>query len=54
MDNKKLSKEEIEDIEYLQKNLIKSLKIPPHLHGLKEDDVVGVKSLEITKQNKDE
>jgi hypothetical protein len=24
--------------------------IPPHLHGLKEDDVVGVKSLEITKQ----
>lgn len=54
MDNKKLSKEEIEDIEYLQKNLIKSLKIPPHLHGLKEDNVVGVKSLEITKQNKDE
>ena len=24
--------------------------IPQHLHGLKEDDVVGVKSLEITKQ----
>ena len=54
MDNEKLSKEEIEDIEYLQKNLFKSLKIPLHLHGLKEDDVVGVKSLEITKQNKDE
>ena len=54
MDNKKLSKEEIEDIEYLQKNLFKSLKIPVHLHGLKEDDVVGVKSLEITKQNEDE
>jgi hypothetical protein len=52
MDNKKLSKEEIGDIEYLQKNLFKSLKIPLNLHGLKEDDVVGVKSLEITKQNK--
>ena len=44
----------IKDIEYLQRNLFKSLKIPLHLHGLKEDDVVGVKSLEITKQNKDE
>ena len=54
MSDKKLSREEIEDIEYLQKNLFKSLKIPLHLHGLKEDDVVGVKSLEITKQNKDE
>jgi hypothetical protein len=54
MSDKKLSKEEIEDIEYLQKNLFKSLKIPLNLHGLKEDDVVGVKSLEITKQNKDE
>jgi hypothetical protein len=54
MDDKKLSKEEIEDIEYLQKNIIKSLTLPIHLHGLKEDDVVGVKSLEITKQNKDE
>jgi hypothetical protein len=42
------------DIEYLQKNLFKSLKIPPQLHGLKEDDVIGVKSLEITKENKDE
>ena len=54
MSDKKLSKEEIEDIEYLQKNLFKALKIPLNLHGLKEDDVVGVKSLEITKQNKDE
>jgi hypothetical protein len=44
----------IKDIEYLQRNLFKSLKIPLHLHGLKEDDVVGVKSLEIKKQNKDE
>ena len=44
----------IKDIEYLQRNLFKSLKIPLHLHGLKEDDVVGVKSLEITKQNRDE
>ena len=47
---KKLSMEEIDDIEYLQQNLIKALKIPLHLHGLKEDDVMGVKSLEITKQ----
>ena len=54
MSDKKLSKEEIEDIEYLQKNLFKSLKIPLHLHGLKEDDVVGVKAYEITKQNKNE
>ena len=54
MSDKKLSKEEIEDIEYFQKNLFKALKIPLNLHGLKEDDVVGVKSLEITKQNKDE
>ena len=44
----------IKDIDYLQRNLFKSLKIPLHLHGLKEDDVVGVKSLEIKKQNKDE
>ena len=48
--SKELSREEIEDIEYLQKNLFKSLKIQLHLHGMKEDDVVGVKSLEITKQ----
>jgi hypothetical protein len=54
MNDKKLSMEEIEDIEYLQQNLIKALKIPLQLHGLKEDDVVGVKSLEITKENKDE
>ena len=54
MSDKKLSKEEIKDIEYLQKNLIKSLKIPLHLHGLKEDDVVGVKSLKIQQRNKDE
>ena len=52
--SEELTKEEIEDIEYLQKNLFKSLKIPPQLHGLKEDDVIGVKSLEITKENKDE
>ena len=52
--SKELSREEIEDIEYLQKNLFKSLKIPLHLHGLKEDDVVGVKSLKIQKQNKDD
>ena len=54
MSDKKLSKEEIEDIEYLQKNLWKSLKIPVNLQGLKENDVVGLKSIEITKQNKDE
>lgn len=54
MSDKKLSKEEIEDIEYLQKNLFKSLKIPLNLHGLKEDDGVGVKSLEITKMSKEE
>jgi|688.fasta_scaffold549654_1 hypothetical protein len=50
-----MSKEELEkikDIEYLQKNLFKSLKIPLELHGLKEDDGVGTKSLEIIK-NKD-
>ena len=46
--------EKIKDIEYLQKNLFKSLKIPLNLHGLKEDDGVGTKSLEIIKQNKDE
>ena len=49
-----LTKEEIEDIEYLQKNLFKSLKIPLNLHGLKEDDGVGTKSLEIINQNKDD
>jgi hypothetical protein len=54
MSDKKISKEEIEDIEYLQKILFKSLKIPPHLHGLKEENIVGVKSFEITNQNKDE
>ena len=54
MNDKKLSIEEIEDIKYLQKNLFKSLKIPLQLHGLKEDDDAGTKSLEIIKQNKDE
>jgi len=54
MSDKKISKEEIEDIEYLQRNLFRSLKIPLHLHGLKEDDVVGVESLKIKKQNKDD
>jgi hypothetical protein len=48
--SRELTKEEIEDIEHLQKNLFKTLKIPLHLHGLKEDDVVGMKSLEIMKQ----
>ena len=52
MSNEELEK--IKDIEYLQKNLFKSLKIPLNLHGLKEDDCVGTKSLEIIKQNKDE
>jgi hypothetical protein len=52
--SRELTKEEIEDIEYLQQNLFKSLKIPLELHGLKEDDGVGTKSLEIIKQNKDE
>jgi len=28
--------------------------VPPHLFGLKEDNGVGTKSLEIIKQNKDE
>lgn len=50
--DKKLSKEDIENIEYFQKNLWKSLKIPVNLQGLKEDDVVGVKSIGITKQKK--
>jgi hypothetical protein len=54
----KTSKEElenIEDIEYLQKILFDALKVPLHLHGLKENDnVVGVESLEIIKQNKGE
>jgi hypothetical protein len=54
MSDKKISKKEIEDIEYLQQNLFRSLKIPLHLHGLKEDDVVGVKAYEITKENKDD
>ncbi len=48
--SRELTKEEIEDIEYLQQNLFKSLKIPLELHGLKEDDGVGTKSLEIIKQ----
>jgi hypothetical protein len=52
--SEELTKEEIEDIEYLQKNLFKSLKIPLDLHGLKEDNGVGIKSLEILNQNKDE
>ena len=52
--SRELTKEEIEDIEYLQKNLFKYLKIPLNLHGLKEDDGVGTKSLEIINQNKDE
>jgi len=52
--SKELTKEEIEDIEYLQQNLFKALKIPLDLHGLKEDDDAGTKSLEIIKQNKDE
>jgi len=52
--NRELTKEEIEDIEYLQQNLFKALKIPLELHGLKENDETGTKSLEIIKQNKDE
>ena len=52
--SKELSKEEIEDIEYLQKIIFKALKIPLNLHGLKEENIVGVKAFEITKQNKDE
>jgi hypothetical protein len=52
--SEELTKEEIEDIEYLQKNLFKSLKIPLDLHGLKEDNGVGIKSLEMINQNKDE
>jgi hypothetical protein len=47
-----MSEDEIEDIEYLQRILFDALKVPLHLRGLKEDDVVGVKSLEITRQNK--
>ena len=48
-----MNEDEIEDIEYLQKILFNALKVPLHLHGLKEDDdVVGVKSLEIFKENK--
>jgi len=49
---KKLTLEEIEDIEYLQKNLFASLKIPLKYHGLKEDDVVGFESLKINKDEK--
>jgi hypothetical protein len=48
-----MSEDEIEDIEYLQRILFDDIKVPLHLRGLKEDDdVVGVKSLEITRQNK--
>lgn len=54
MSDKKMSDEEIEDIKYLQKIMFKAFQIPPHLHGLKEDNIVGVKSLEIIKENKDE
>ena len=54
MSDKKLSKEEIEDIEYLQKILFKALKIPLNLHGLKEDNIVGVRPFEITKQNEND
>jgi len=52
--SKELSKEEIEDIEYLQKIIFKALKIPLNLHGLKEENIVGVKPFEISKQNKDD
>ena len=52
MSDKKLSKEEIEDIEYLQKIIFKALKIPLNLHGLKEENIVGVKPFEISKQKK--
>lgn len=45
--------EEITDIEYLQKNLFNSLKIPFNLHGEEKTNVVGAKSLEIRRnQNK--
>ena len=50
MSNEELEK--IKDIEYLQKNLFKSLKIPLNLHGLKEDDGVGIKPLEIINKTK--
>jgi hypothetical protein len=52
MSDKKLSKEEIKDIEYLQKILFESCKIPSNMFGLKEENIVGVKSFEIIKQNK--
>jgi hypothetical protein len=35
-------------------DIFTSHMVPPHLFGLKEDDGVGTKSLEIIKQNKDE
>jgi hypothetical protein len=53
MSKKKLTKEEIEDIEYLQKRFFESLKIPFKYLGTKEEDTIGVKSLDI-KKDKDE
>jgi hypothetical protein len=41
------------DMEYFKKNLFNALKIPPKYFGLKEDKTIGVKSLEITKNEED-
>jgi hypothetical protein len=40
--------------EFNTDDIFTSHMVPPHLFGLKEDDGVGTKSLEIIKQNKDE
>jgi hypothetical protein len=40
--------------EFNTDDIFTSHMVPPHLFGLKEDDGVGTKSLEMTKQNKDD
>ena len=40
--------------EFNTDDIFTSHMVPLNLHGLKEDDGVGTKSLEIIKQNKDE
>lgn len=49
MSEKKLTIEEIEDIEYVQKRIFDALKIPLKYRGTKEENTIGVKSLDIKK-----
>ncbi len=53
MDKENLTKEDIEDIEYIRQRIMSSLKVPKEFFGKDDDDIVGVKSMEI-KKGKDE